>query len=249
MSHPFIKSEQEAAALVVGYLTSMGLDVYQEVQMTGVVADIVTLRGPEIWIVEVKMSWSLDLLEQLRFHQAHGHAHRIFAAVPQTRNDHDRQRLFLSCGFGSICIRNSPEEWGKKTQVEVMAPRQTSHPLPATLARLDEGHKTHAKAGAPGAAGRYTPFRKTVDTLARVVRDRPGLTIKEAIVGMDHHYSSDACAKASLLTWAQAGKVPGVYVAQIGKQLTLWPEGMQPTPKEPTPLPEWAEPHLPQATA
>jgi hypothetical protein len=241
MSHPFIKTEQEAAALVVDYLESMGLDIYQEVEMEGVIADLVALRGPEIWIIEVKMSWSLDLLQQLREHRRRLHAHRLFAAVPQSRNGMDRQRLFLDCGFGSITIRNSPDEWAYKTEVTTMAPRVTSRLIPSIRGLLREEHKTFAKAGAPCAAGRFTPFRKTVDALRRIVEAQPGVSIKNALSQMDHHYSSDACARTSLLHWAHAGKVPGVHVVMEGKRITLWPEGMNPTAQ---PLPEWAQPSL-----
>lgn len=242
-------TEQQAAALVVDYLTDLGLDVYQEVSFgfAREVADIVAIRGREVWIVEVKSSWSLELLEQLRVHQRHGHAHRIFAAVPQSRTDRERQRLFRDCGFGSICIRKDHgEDWGRQTQVEAMAPRLTSHPIPETLALLDEGHKTHAKAGAPCAKGRWSPFRRTADALAEVVKKNPGICMKEAMKQIDHHYSSDSCARASMATWAKAGKVPGVKAVRQGKILALYPPDfvIQDQPKREDPLPDWAQPQL-----
>lgn len=226
-------TEQEAAALVVDYLTGLGLDVYQEVALAGyggVVADIVALRGREVWIVEVKTTWSLDLLDQLREHKFRCHGHRIFAAVPFSRNDHARERLFKDLGFGSICIRKSSpgEDWAKKTEVSVMAPRVTSQPLPKMIGLLDEGHKTHAKAGAPCAAGRYTPFRKTCEALAEVVGKAPGLSMKDALKRMEHHYSSDACARVSLLKWVELGKVPAVELVRNGKLLSLYPRGQAP---------------------
>jgi hypothetical protein len=242
-----IKTEQQAAALVVEYLTEAGMDVYQEVDLGGCVADIVAVRGREIWIVEVKMSWSLDLLEQLVEHQRWCRGHRLFAAVPAGRMHRQRQRLFLRMGFGSISIRPNEyhERWGgQRTQVEEMAPRTTCKPLPRILAVLDDGHKTHAKAGAPGAAGRWTPFRKTCEALADAVKAKPGMTIKEVIDGLKHHYSSDACARSSLLTWAQAGKVPGVHVVHEGKRLTLWPVGMTPQPRPSRCLQAWTQPAL-----
>ena len=48
-------SEQDLAAIVVGWLTERGWDVYQEVAIMGKVADIVAVRGPCVWIVECKV--------------------------------------------------------------------------------------------------------------------------------------------------------------------------------------------------
>jgi hypothetical protein len=127
-----------------------------------------------------------------------------------------------------------------------MAPRVTSKPLPRILERLDEGHKTHAKAGAPCAKGRWSPFRKTADALAEVVKKTPGICLSEAMKQIDHHYSSDACARSSMATWAKAGKVPGVKAVRQGKILALYPPDFDiPTkPKREDPLPEWAQPQL-----
>ena len=216
-------TEQEAAALVVAYLEGIGLDVYQEVGIEGVVADIVALRGPEIWIVEVKTGWSLDLLDQLHEHKRRCRGHRLYAAVPMSRNDWTNQRIFQECGFGTIIIRGENMDHYGPTKCETVAPRTTSKPLPHILKMLHEGHKTHAKAGAIGAGGRWTPFRQTCETLASLVRERPGIFLAEAMRAITHHYSSDACARSSMAVWLMKGKIPGIKLVQEGRYLTLHP--------------------------
>lgn len=241
MKAQIIKSEADAAALVVAYLEEMGLDVYQEVDLCGCVADIVAVRGKEVWIVEVKTSWSLDLLQQLDYHKGRGHANRIFAAVPVCKGWHDRSRLFQRLGFGTISIM-VPTEYGEGTKIKGMAPRISPKRLQlcGTLKILDPGHKTHAKAGAPSAAGRWTPFRRTCDALVEVVKRKPGISMKEAVDGLAHHYSSDACARASLMKWAEAGSVKGIVLARHGRKVSLYPEGMEiPAPSATSLVPPW----------
>ena len=125
-----------------------------------------------------------------------------------------------------------------------MGTRITSRLLPNIISILDEGHKTHAKAGAPCAAGRYTPFRRTCDALSEAVIKNPGLTMKEAIQRTQHHYSSDKCAVSSLLHWVQSGKVPGIILVQQGRRLFLYPEGFEIPNIHAPALPEWADAHL-----
>jgi hypothetical protein len=216
-------SEQAVAAAIVAYLEDLGLDVYQEVEIQGTVADIVAVRAPEIWIVETKTTWSLDLLEQLRVHKHDGHAHRLFAGVPTSRNDWDRQRVFKELGFGSIIYFPTWDGHHSKVETVQMAPRLTSHPLPKVLRVLDAGHKTHAKAGAPCAGGRWTPYRRTCEALERIVNRSPGITLVAAVKEIDHHYSTDGAARSSLAHWVMNGKVPGVSLKIDGRSLTLVP--------------------------
>jgi hypothetical protein len=62
MSSP---SEADLAAVVVAWLEVLGGDVYQEVELLprGIRADIVAKVHAELWIIEVKTSVSLALIE------------------------------------------------------------------------------------------------------------------------------------------------------------------------------------------
>jgi hypothetical protein len=217
-------TEAEVAALVVAYLESCGHDVYQEVAVRGGVADIVCLvgRGREVWDVEVKTGWSLDLLEQCveRRHVAH----RVFAAVPWSRSSH--AHTFRQLGIGTLIVHPDNSLPRVDLRDDWLPPRTSPHPLFAreVRERLCEGHKTHAKAGAPGAAGRYSPWRQTCDGVARAVREKHGATLKEVIESVKHHYASPASARSSIAHWVGRGKVPGVEIRFEGGKYRLYPK-------------------------
>lgn len=216
-------TEQDAAALVVTYLSELGFEVYQEVTFPeGVIADIVAVRGLECWIVEVKTAWSLALLEQCRQHKLWGHGNRIFAAVPISRNQEDHQRLFLDCGFGTILI-GCAAPTGTGPKLGKMAPKLTWRPIQTTLKMLHSGYQTSAKAGAPSAAGRWTPFAQTCRFLHQEVLKEPGLSVKDAMSRIKHHYASEASARSSMLSWIEAGRMPGVRAERDGKLFRLFP--------------------------
>lgn len=206
-------TEQEVAALVVAWLESSGLDVYQEVAVSGGVADIVATRGAEVWIVEVKTGWSLDVLQQCLDRKRI--CHRVFAAVPSARGWSERAALASALGIGAIRVT------GESVELRSMPPRLTSRRLDISK-RLCPEHKTHAKAGAVGAGGRWTPWRRTCEAVRDFVTAHPGSTLKAVIGGIEHHYASASSAKGSIATWARRGVIPGVRLDE-GPPLSLWP--------------------------
>jgi hypothetical protein len=219
-------TEAEIAALVVAYLEECGHDVYQEVEVRGGIADIVCLvgAGREVWDIEVKTGWSLDLLEQCV--ERKRVAHRVFAAVPKARSNH--AHLFRECGIGTFIVRMGDQFVPDRVELEGdWMPRRTS-PRPIfgreLRERLCEGHKTHAKAGAPSAAGRYSPWRQTCDGVAHEVRQRPGATLKEILQAVKTHYASPAVARSSLAKWITKGVVPGVEGKIEDGKLRLYPK-------------------------
>jgi hypothetical protein len=221
------RGEQEVAADVVRWLEAGGHDVYQEVEIPGGVVDIVTLFGPEIWCVEVKTTWRLDLLEQCIERQRF--AHRCFAAVPlgktQARRRSDYGHLFMRLNVGSLNV--FPMDIGEAGQ-RVMVNRMPEvrclfeHDEKIVRAALKPGHKTHAKAGS-STGGRFTSFRATCEGLAELVVAKPGITLMDAIAVLPHHYASNAGARAHLSHWIAAGKVGGVKIVRDGKRITLHP--------------------------
>lgn len=219
------QSEQAVAEVVVAYLEALGADVYQEVTVSGGVADIVARVGAEIWIVEVKTSLSLALVVQAM--ERRRLAHRVYLAAPHTRNARDVEMLCRELGIGLWTVttgdfEGSHEYYQPKVQVRTTSQRWNRRPI--TLAsKLQPEHKTHAKAGAPGGAGRWTPFRNTCERLAEHVRRNPGTTLKEALTHVEHHYSSAACARSSLAKWIETGKVAGVQLVKENGRAVLMP--------------------------
>lgn len=208
-------SEATLGAIVVAYLEKIGGDVYQEVECAGGVADIVARMGVEIWIVEVKTSLSLALIKQAMDRRRA--AHRVYIAAPHTRREGEVAEICEELGIGLLDVAPARDyvqvagyEFGEPAvRVVVDSRRWNVRPVELAAALRPE-HKTHAKAGAVGAGGRWTPFRDTCRQLANIVHGEPGISLKEAITKITHHYRSSRSARTSLAHWLQRDKVPGV---------------------------------------
>lgn len=209
-------SEQQLAKVLVAHLQTLGADVYEEVEVSGGVADIVARVGAELWIIEVKASLSWALLAQGR--ERRRLAHRVYVAAPYSRNLRDFAGLCEEMGVGLFLIRPGAQ-WDPPTVREEVASRRWNTRPVDLAAKLRPEHKTHAKAGAASAAGRWTPFRSTCEALLDVVSRQPGIKLKAAIEGIRHHYRSVSSARSSLATWIREGKVPGVQM----RDGALWP--------------------------
>ena len=53
------------------------------------------------------------------------------------------------------------------------------------------------------------------------------LTMKELIKEIDHHYSSDATARGSIVQWTRAGKIKGVTLDESMWPMRIYPEGYE----------------------
>lgn len=221
-------SEQQVAAVVVAWLEALGADVYQEVECGSGVADIVAKIRAEIWVVEVKTSLSLALLVQAMDRRQD--AHRVVVAAPYTRNMRDVARICESIGVGLLDVRVAERGWshyggdfGDPAVIELVHAPRVSHGKARLAEWLKPEHKTHAKAGAVGGGGRWTPFRETCEELRRVVLLEPGISVKAAVEKMRHHYGSNKSAISSLAHWVERGKVAGVRVETVNGRLALQP--------------------------
>lgn len=214
-------TETDVAAVLVSYLERNGADVYQEVTVRGGVADIVARVGVELWIVEVKTSLSLALVIQAM--ERRRQAHRVYIAAPPSRSLREVGMICHEVGIGLFSVRTI-ESWHGQQLVSVEVEGRRWNRRPVDLAsRLSPEHKTHAKAGAVGAAGRWTPFRNTCEQVARIVERNPGATIREVIEKTKHHYSTDAVARSSLAKWVQEGAIERVVAKQVDGKIRLYP--------------------------
>lgn len=216
------RSEQKYAAVVVEWLDAIGADVYQEVECSGGVADIVAKVRGEIWIIEVKTSLSLALL--LQSLQRRRDAHRVFIAAPYLRKAWDVDELLREIGVGRLEIRLAEPEYRIEAAVveRVHSRRWNSRPV-ALAKRLRPEHKTAAKAGSVGGAGRWTPFRDTCKQVAAVVTASPGILLKDAIGSIRHHYSSNAVARRWIAETIKRGAIAGVELRRENGALFLFP--------------------------
>ncbi len=213
-------TEQDLAAIVVGWLTERGWDVYQEVAIMGKVADIVAVRGPCIWIVECKVRLGFEVIDQAWGWQ--GYAHFVSVATPPRK---ERFAHVVLSRFEIGHLEVTGEKWGVDGKIH----RALSHMhrpdkkwLERTKASLCEEQKSHAQAGS-AAGGHYTPFKGTCNALKKYVGEHPGCTMKEAIDEIDHHYASDKSARANLADMIFKGVVKGIRLEKDGRANRLYP--------------------------
>lgn len=207
---PVRYTEEQVAAVVVDWLEANAYDVYQEVELSngGARADIVAKRGPDLTIVETKTSASLALLYQAM--ERRRSAHRIYVATP-VRSDamHD---ICKELGIGLLRVRINPDyeqRWNpNRCEEELPSRRWNRRPL-KLAARLRPEHKTCAKAGSP-TGGHFSRWRDTCLQIARVVAAQPGITLKQALALVNHHYSSGRVAISTMGTHIREGRVKGV---------------------------------------
>lgn len=216
-------TETTYASIVVDHFEAIGADVYQEVECPGGIADIVALVAAELWIIEVKTSLSLALIAQALDRRRT--AHRVYVAAPFSRTFREVRPLCAELGIGLLQIneRTSDKPWHV---IEVVASRRWNTRPVALKAKLAPEHKTHALAGAPGGAGRWTPFRDTCEQLARLVCSQPGVSLRDAVGKIRHHYATPAGARSSLAHWIGRGKVAGIRLDSSGKETRLYPKSV-----------------------
>jgi hypothetical protein len=224
------RSEIDIARPVVAYLTDLRWDVHQEVAIAGggsSRADIVGTQGQLLYVVEVKASLSLALIEQA-IHWL-PYAHYVSVAIPKptrgwrrgvTRGARLAEQILRERGIGLLHV--SPDRYAQYAG----AAGQVTVELAPTIGRrrviladrlrrvLSDETRTYAEAG--NAENRYwTPFRRTCDEVRRAIQNCGPLTTKQLVERIRHHYASDATARSTLPKWLAAGKVAGVVAAPI----------------------------------
>lgn len=231
-------TEQELAAAVVRWLEQERYEVAQEVEVPGFgILDIVARMGRKLWVIEAKLSLSLDLVAQVQ--RRVGLAHRVSVVVPHPRRDsawtryQDRCDLLRRLGIGVITAREMKVHPSMKRadelRIEVREHSQGVYQRPRLLEQLAQALRDEhfsgewAAAGAPSAAGRYTAFAATAKAVQDFVAANPGCSIAEIIEG-GHHYSSDKVARARLDVMIRQGVIPGIRRRGSGQQRRYYPE-------------------------
>lgn len=205
---------------VVAWLQRHDFECYQEVDAHVGVADIAATCDGLLVIVELKVSLTFTVIAQaIRWRP---YAHHVYVAVPQNKTAlSEGQRLaYRVCedrGVG-VAIFNGDE---RNIRI-VSAPAINRRALTSKI-KLCEEQKTY-EAGAPTGA-RWTPFKATCRALLDRVTREPGVTLKAALDGLEHHYASPASARATMHKRIAQGVVPGVRCERDGRAVKLWPVG------------------------
>jgi len=221
-------TEVDIAKRVIRWLMVQNWEVYQEIQFqyAGNIADIVAVQNKKIWILEVKKSFSLNLLEQAMNWQPYAHWVSIAVPYPNTsyRNTSIKHRFLQWQGIGMLYVKrdDSPYSDLVDEQVEPKINRKAlTHYL---LDILTDEHKTYAEAG-NSEGRRYTPFQSTSRAVVRAVKLRPGITLKELLEEeITTHYHSPASARHSIVHAIDAGWIKGVMVNRDRKAIRLYPD-------------------------
>jgi len=210
------------ATHVVEYLKADLWDVYQEVQVGsgGDIADIVAVQGPVIWVIECKLSLSLDLIAQVR--NWTGRAHRVSAAVPARKKaTWAQQRLVMDIlDWSEVGLIRVKADGSAGVREELMAPLHRTAKVTRLRASLCDEQRTFAQAGNSDGR-RWTPFQRTCSMLRAHVAANPGITLKDALTDIDHHYAHDKSATQSLSHLLREGVVDGLELRRDGRSLTL----------------------------
>lgn len=211
-------SESALAVHVVRWLEAQRWDVYQEVEISrnGHRADIVAVHGSVLWVVETKLSLSLDLIDQVNWW--HGFAHFASVAIPRSEHrSHFGSWICAHLGIGVLSV-------SKNGAIEQTSGRMDRKAFADYLRKvLTPEHKTFAAAGNADSL-RWTPYQRTCRALAQLVAAKPGICLKDAIADTEHHYVSDNTARACIRHWLDCGKVRGVRLEREGRYLRLYPE-------------------------
>lgn len=217
--------ESDLARLVVQFLHDEQWEVYQEVEphQGGGSADIVAVRGPVVWVIECKLSLSIDLIGQALSWK--GYAHRISVAIPARKNRSSKRDIFINTvlrdhGIGWLEVHD--REWSPKVR-EYLRPGFSRRLKDSRIRKsLTEMHKTFAEAG-NDEGRRWTPFKHTCHQIVSLVQSRPGITLKEIIDSVNHHYGSDSSARSSISHWIREGVIKGIESRRDGKHLRFYP--------------------------
>ena len=217
-------SETHLAREVVAWLTAQGWETYREVTIRSSEprADICAVSGPWLWVVECKLRFGFDVIAQAL--DWFRYANLVSVAVPPVVKRFDRGRFLAK----EICrerglglIEAVPAEEGWPVRWGQIAPRLRRKRDP----RLGQALHPNMRQTEPGTnnGGYYTPFRGTCERLKDLVREQPGIALKDAIAALDHHYANDTSARCHLVQYIRRGIITGIEV-EGGRPLRLFPE-------------------------
>ncbi len=209
------QSEETLAGYVVDYFDAANCVTYKEVRgQDGNTADIVVTKSSECVVVEAKLARSLVVILQAK--RWIPEANMVFVAVPRPRRGGCAEFVSKceSLGIGILYVdQNGAVE-------EILTPHRRPCEGGIRLV-LREEHRTFANAG--NAKGkRWSKPAEIAEALQRAVAARPGVTVREFVESIDHHYGSDDIATVSLSLTLKRGGIKGLEIRHGGKVV---PEG------------------------
>jgi hypothetical protein len=214
---------------VVEWLERGKWDVFQEVRVDGVRADIVALtvdNGGQrsAWVVECKRNLTLDVLAQAwRWRRL---AKWVSVAVPDgPKFWTDGRKLAFEIlewkGIGCIPVG---EAGVMDEDIKLACPTRNADSFDLIAACRPE-HKTRAAAGS-NTGGYHTEFKETLARLEAFVRENPGVEMKMAAKLVDHHYRGKDPAwafRVNIERLMKTGVIKSIRGEERGGVLCLFP--------------------------
>ncbi|HXH12331.1 MAG TPA: hypothetical protein VNP04_21505 [Alphaproteobacteria bacterium] len=209
--------EIDLAKPVMAALQEQDWTIYQEVQMHsyGRIADIVAVRGRLVYVIEVKASFGLTVIEQAWTWRQY--AHYVSIAVPRLSN--------RGGGLGRYLLRHLGVGYLTTHDGREVIPPRLNRTARAQCLRdaLVPQQQVWAEAG--NAQGRrWTPFQQTCEVVRQTVAMHPGITMKALIDQVKTHYQTPATARSALVKWIELGRVQGVRLERVGRRIYLFPK-------------------------
>lgn len=213
-------TETDLNAVIAQWMREQGWEVFQEVQVFsgGPVADLVGRKDGLLWIVEGKRRLNLTLLSQAA--RWLGWAHYVSVALPndQTCGSFElafAQQVCEERGIGWL------RAWGNGT-VRSKAGKLMEGKLSEDLNKaLCEEHKHVAQSGT-NRGGYHTPFKRTVQNLVAYVKQNRGSLLREAVLGIDHHYRTTKSACSALQKLIDKEVIEGLELRRAGRSWRLY---------------------------
>lgn len=198
---PKRKSEKEIGDIVKEALTAEGYSIHTEVQADGFRVDIVAIRHRLITTLELKASLSLELLGQA-VHRSH-FAHFSIAACPFPKDAGNYlyevlESVHRASGIGIWKV------YGDKVR-EVYAPRTNAHAKRTYLEEYLRDEQIGNDAGTN--KGYWSPYVDTKRRLIEYVTNNEGCGLRDAMLAIEHHYSSHGNAVLSMRKLIGTGKI------------------------------------------
>jgi hypothetical protein len=223
-----MNAEAILAAKVIEWLRGQHWDVWQEVSVPWAgqypTCDIMARTDKTIWVVECKMSRSLALLDQVIWWSSF--VDFVSVAVPpvkvrpgcRPKESRTWNHIIREYGIGELVV----DKFSVSSETAPNRHRNRGRPamgvMHDTLNRMPQNYGT---AGAKETS-RWSPFAVTRDNLTRIVNDQPGISFRDALAKLKHHYSSDATARSSIRKWIGVGSIK-LNIRRDGRRLLLFP--------------------------
>jgi len=220
-------TEADIAKSIVSYLHGNGWEVYQEVRCGRIRADIVAVDNKITWVIETKLSFNLNLMEQAsRWIDKHM-ANYVSIGIPKLQyNDYAMQILNRLYGIGALLVTpNSLENVTREIPAKFQRTKKSD-----IRKFLYEEQKYFVDAGTNSTY--FTPFKRTKENLIKVISENPGINLKDLIEKCSHHYRSNMIGRARISQLIQQGVIPEIRCERNKKSLQFYTNTSQKSNRE-----------------